>query len=261
MADRVPRYAEVATKIRADITAGRLKPGDRIPTEREIMTREDVSVTVARAAVAQLRGEGLVESVRGHGSYVRRHWEMIRSAAGRYRRTGATPNKFEAAQSGIEVRVEADIRPAVQPRADVAERLSLPESGERVSEVIYHWYVDDELFQVSIQWEPLRITAGTPIERPSNGRLDSPDVITRMDSIGKPITHVDEWIRARPARAGDPIDVPEGTSLICITRTHYAGDEPVETADIIIRGDRVVIENRNDVPAATRGAHGAGTDG
>ncbi|MCF6467327.1 winged helix-turn-helix transcriptional regulator [Nonomuraea sp. MG754425] len=63
-------YMKVAADLAADIKAGRLKPGDRLPTEVELGARFQIGRTTVRAAVEQLRGQGLVQTVPAKGTYV-----------------------------------------------------------------------------------------------------------------------------------------------------------------------------------------------
>ncbi|PZG18996.1 GntR family transcriptional regulator [Micromonospora craterilacus] len=62
---------ELAEILRGRIMSGQLKPGARVPSERDLSQAYGVSGITARAAVAQLRAEGLAESVRGRGVVVR----------------------------------------------------------------------------------------------------------------------------------------------------------------------------------------------
>jgi GntR family transcriptional repressor for pyruvate dehydrogenase complex len=64
------RTGGVIERLSADITAGRLEPGARLPTEQEMMAALGVSRTVVREAVAALRAEGLVETRQGVGAFV-----------------------------------------------------------------------------------------------------------------------------------------------------------------------------------------------
>lgn len=64
LADRV---AEVLTD---EITSGRLSPGDRLPTEVQLVKQLGVSRTVVREAVSRLRNAGLVEPRQGAGVFV-----------------------------------------------------------------------------------------------------------------------------------------------------------------------------------------------
>ncbi|HEU0305045.1 MAG TPA: winged helix-turn-helix domain-containing protein [Gaiellaceae bacterium] len=65
-----PRYARVADELRAAITGGRLRPGMRLPSERALAESFDVSRATIVSAFQVLRGEGLIESRRGAGSWV-----------------------------------------------------------------------------------------------------------------------------------------------------------------------------------------------
>ena len=66
--DQLP--TQIAMQIGREISAGRLVPGDRLPTEHALATSFGVSRTVVREAIAQLRNEGIVESRQGIGAFV-----------------------------------------------------------------------------------------------------------------------------------------------------------------------------------------------
>jgi GntR family transcriptional regulator, transcriptional repressor for pyruvate dehydrogenase complex len=63
----VDRVAEVISE---EITSGRLSPGDRLPTEVQLVKQLGVSRTVVREAVSRLRNAGLVEPRQGAGVFV-----------------------------------------------------------------------------------------------------------------------------------------------------------------------------------------------
>jgi GntR family transcriptional repressor for pyruvate dehydrogenase complex len=69
---RVHLPTRVAELISAEIRSGRLKPGDRLPTEQELSARLGVSRNVVREAIARLRSDGIVESRQGVGAFLRR---------------------------------------------------------------------------------------------------------------------------------------------------------------------------------------------
>jgi len=64
---------QLVTQITGDITSGRLVPGSRLPTEKEMMSATGVSRTVVREAVACLRADGLVVVRQGVGAFVASH--------------------------------------------------------------------------------------------------------------------------------------------------------------------------------------------
>ena len=61
---------EIAERIAADITAGNLRPGARLPTEQQMVAALGVSRTTVREAVAALRANGLVVTRQGAGAFV-----------------------------------------------------------------------------------------------------------------------------------------------------------------------------------------------
>ena len=68
---RTKVYAEVASQISRLIEAGRVKPGDRLPPERELAEMFGVSRTSVRDAIRVLEMRGLVEPRHGEGTVVK----------------------------------------------------------------------------------------------------------------------------------------------------------------------------------------------
>ena len=66
----VPAYQRIQGKTRKTIEAGGLRPGDAVPSERELARIHDVSLMTARHALASLEHEGAVERRRGVGTFV-----------------------------------------------------------------------------------------------------------------------------------------------------------------------------------------------
>lgn len=66
----LPAYRRVADDLRAQIGAGRLSVGDPIPSTTRLCDTYGVSATVVRAAVVELRNEGLVQGQPGKAVYV-----------------------------------------------------------------------------------------------------------------------------------------------------------------------------------------------
>ena len=66
----VPLGVQIDWAIRAAITAGRLRPGDRLPALRELAADLGVNHNTLRAAVAKLERGGLLESRHGAGTFV-----------------------------------------------------------------------------------------------------------------------------------------------------------------------------------------------
>jgi DNA-binding GntR family transcriptional regulator len=65
-----PAYAQVADELRREIRAGQFPPGSQLPSYQALVKRFEVSITVVRSAVRELKTEGLVSTHQGKGSFV-----------------------------------------------------------------------------------------------------------------------------------------------------------------------------------------------
>lgn len=70
LSNSVALYTQVAQSVEADIRAGHLRPGDRLPSERDLADHFDVSRVTVRRALGDLADIGLVESHHGSGTFV-----------------------------------------------------------------------------------------------------------------------------------------------------------------------------------------------
>jgi GntR family transcriptional regulator len=66
-----PKYEQVASAIREQIRAGKLKPGDQLPTTQGLIETYGVSYGSVRTALLILKAEGLIEGRQGEGVFVR----------------------------------------------------------------------------------------------------------------------------------------------------------------------------------------------
>lgn len=69
-ASTTANYRQIATDLQQQITEGNLEPGQRVPSESELMTRYGVSRGTARQGLAVIEAAGLVTAVHGKGRFV-----------------------------------------------------------------------------------------------------------------------------------------------------------------------------------------------
>ncbi|SDU68150.1 GntR family transcriptional regulator [Jiangella alkaliphila] len=86
-----PPYRRIAAELRAGILAGELRPGERLPSVRQIAQRWGVAAATATRVMATLRDEGLAETRVGSGAVVARGARPAVSARTPTRRTGPLP--------------------------------------------------------------------------------------------------------------------------------------------------------------------------
>jgi DNA-binding transcriptional regulator YhcF (GntR family) len=66
----VPAYLQLVQQVRQAIRLGILRPGDQLPTVKEVVTRLTINPNTVLHAYRQLDLEGLVEGRRGVGTFV-----------------------------------------------------------------------------------------------------------------------------------------------------------------------------------------------
>ncbi|NUT35707.1 MAG: GntR family transcriptional regulator [Hamadaea sp.] len=239
-----PAYLRIASELRADIASGAMPAGAKLPSESALMHTHGVSRTVAKWAIAVLKGEGLVEGRPGSGTYVRSVPRLTRESPARNLASPTPPFASDAANGGRSATWE---HRSVETAAtsEIAARLAI-EPGDPVTQTTYRFFADaPHPVQLSTSWEPLFLTEGTSVQWPEEG--DVRGVVARMASIGVDITQVEERVITRPALPEEigALGLPRrGTPILQITRTYFAADVPVETADIVLPSERYELVYR-----------------
>ncbi len=76
----IARYAQLMNHFRARILDGSLPAGARLPTELELAAEHQISRGTVRQAMSALVNEGLLERVRGRGTFVRPQQPIVSPA-------------------------------------------------------------------------------------------------------------------------------------------------------------------------------------
>jgi GntR family transcriptional regulator len=207
-------YAQVADALRADIRAGTYAPGAKLPSERALIERFDVSAGTIRAALVQLRAEGLVVSYQGRGVYVteqtglRRLSTDITTGVGFY---SMTARSGERPTTVTEVRREA-------ASEEVAQGLGV-DPGTEV--VVRHRVMGTEehpLVSLATSYFPVWVTDAAP-------NLADPNVSGLPKWLREAFgdTYSDDLIDARmpTAQESDQLEIPEGTPVLILTGRTY----------------------------------------
>lgn len=67
---RTKKYLQLRDTLCQDMLTGKLKPGDRLPSIRELVRRTSLSQTTVEHALALLQDEGLIRTIPQAGCYV-----------------------------------------------------------------------------------------------------------------------------------------------------------------------------------------------
>lgn len=109
-ADLSPRYWKLQNHIQALILERRLKDGDRIPSERELVRETGLALGTVKRALENLAREGMLERRHGSGTYVR-------DAGMAFRRVSAQKPKIIALLLPLTESVYAQLISAVESSA------------------------------------------------------------------------------------------------------------------------------------------------
>jgi DNA-binding GntR family transcriptional regulator len=256
-----PVYLRVLADLRAQIRDGVLPPGARVPSRNAIIARYGVGETAAKHALAVLAAEGLIEARAGSGSYVRRipaerllehdRLHFPGSPFGLGRLANGHDGQGEDQRGGESVRLAWEHHTErAQAPASVARRLRIEPGEDLVMRTRYLLTADSLPVQLATSFEPLAITAGTPVLLPEEGQFAGRGVIARMAVIGIAVDQVTEEIAVRPALAAEAgaLDIALGAPVLSIERAHLAGDRVVEAGDIVIPADQYRVRYRIPVP-------------
>jgi GntR family transcriptional regulator len=107
----VPLYRQIVEQVRRLMAIGALRPGDKIPTVRELAVTARVNRNTAARAIRELEGEGLVRTRVGKGTFVE-------EGAPRFDRAGAERSIDEALD-----RLLVDAHTAGLPLEELRRRL------------------------------------------------------------------------------------------------------------------------------------------
>ncbi|GLX35177.1 GntR family transcriptional regulator [Streptomyces lavendulae] len=241
---RVSPYLQVVDSLRARIEAGEWAIGDKLPSRARFADEYAVGQSVTQRAMEQLIIEGFLEGRAGSGTYVRtprRRMRMLRTR----RRVPGAGNTFrsEAAAHGIAASWDSRTVPQAPAPERIAARLAI-EPGAPCVMTRYEFMADGSPAELSESWEPLAITAGTPVVLPEEGEMRGAGVVARMRSIGITVASVVEV--PRPSRAdqnqANLLGISLGSLITQIERTYIDVDgRPVETADLVIPDSRYEI--------------------
>lgn len=72
MTQATPLWSQIATTLRAEISTGQYRPGDRLPTEAALARRFGVNRHTVRHALSGLVEDGTITTKRGAGAFVTR---------------------------------------------------------------------------------------------------------------------------------------------------------------------------------------------
>ncbi|MET7310026.1 GntR family transcriptional regulator [Streptomyces sp. NPDC005571] len=230
MTGSVPsRHHDIADDLRHQITTGRIKPGERLPSEVGLAERYKVSTVTLRRALAVLQGEGLVEKIHGKGNYVRRPRRKIVYVGG-----WGTLDPWTAAEPTVRVTVRSTTVPA---SVHLTTLLKVP-TGSPLAEYSCLTLEQGSPHGLARIYIPCDLAPAGVLDDDSACR----EAVTRFAVLGPSPATVRETVCARSPTPDEAsaLRIGSTTAVLAITRiaTNSTG-RVVEAALLAFPGDRV----------------------
>lgn len=209
------KYHRVADRIRAAIQSGELRPGQALPTEKQLAAQYGVSRPTVRAALATLRAEGLIDAQQGRGAFVRLRPATRRLPAPQLSDAVTQSNDRPGAQQHI---IEAGPAPA---RGAVAELLGVEDGHQAFVRRRLITTPEGEPLELSAHYFPI---IQKPADRDTHRTASL--LSARMPS---------------PTEAAT-LRVPDGVPLLEVLVASYDADgAPIQVVEALLPADRYAI--------------------
>lgn len=224
-----PLHVTISEALRRQIEAGEYRPGDKLPSEHQLMELFHVSRITARQAVANLVNRGLAISYQGKGVFVTPQKKVTYSLS--------TPMVFldeDMARQGVDFSFENLTYKQVKASKEIQAQLQL-QPGDKV-------YLQKKLFRMdgvagAIDVSYLIMDLGQPLAKLLKRQMTFPT----LEAEGIVIEQIDSIIESTHAdyETSDRLEVPLGYPLIVYRYTAYtAEDRPILYGETISRADR-----------------------
>jgi GntR family transcriptional regulator len=234
-ADPTPRYAQVEAVLASNIADGTLPLASQLPTEIALIERFGVSRPTIRRAVQNLVSRGLVEILRGKGTFVTRPkiTQELTSLTGFVEDMQALGRNPTARLLDHQV-VAAD--------KAVAHHLAIP-AGSLVVRIRRVRLADGEPVSFDETYLPREIGA-----KVVTNDLEVEPIFSLLEQkYDIPLVEAEYRLEAVSAEllVAEALGVETGSPLFLIERTSYcAGSRPIDYEKLYYRGDRIRFVTR-----------------
>jgi GntR family transcriptional regulator len=238
----LPIYYQIKQTIRSWIVNKEYTPGEKIPSETEMITRFKVSRLTIRRAISQLVQEGFLISKRGEGTYVSQNEKLIQGFNAEL--TGVIDDIFTQ-KSNWETRSVQMMR--MKAPKLVREKLALEQEGEEVVQVKRVRFLRDNPYAYAINYLPLAIGEKI-VER---DLYKKPLIQVLVQDLGVVFTDAIQTMEASFAdyEVATALAMASGSPTLFIERILYTKkDRPVDVFQCSYRGDlcKYIVRFKNN---------------
>jgi GntR family transcriptional regulator len=227
---QAPLHLDISEQIHQQIIAGRYLPGDKLPSERELIGEWEVSRITIRRAIANLVQQGLVNTHQGKGAFV--------TEQGKVAYTLSNPLTFlqnDLENKGIELSLQNITFELVTPAKEVQKILQLPAKNPTAYLQKKLLITDKVPGGVDITYILPEIGQKLATELRQNMTLP---ILERHNHHIKRVAAIIECTNAN-LELSEYLDVPLGHPLLVYRHTAYTThNRPLVYGETISRGDR-----------------------
>jgi GntR family transcriptional regulator len=231
----VPLYGKVEEVLASEIGRGDLQPGDRLPSEEELLARFGVSRITVRRAIQNLIQRGVLEIRRGLGTFV-----LAPKISQELTKLTGFVEDMDIHGRKASARVVS--KGAVAANETVAHHLGI-NKGTRVMRIERVRLADSVPMSFDETYLPLDI--GKKIVR--NDLRVKPIFTLLEEKYGFSLVEAEYRLEAAAASAqvAEALAVPEGSPIFRIERTSFTrGGQPIDYEILSYRGDLIRFVTR-----------------
>ena len=236
------RYQQIADRLRDQIAREVYGPGERLPSEPDLMDEYQASRNTVRLAIALLTNQGLVVTRQGLGTFVQR---PTRPFTALLSRVNVSPDAYHADAALPVVGPAADqperatsvVVEIAEASASAAASLDIKQ-GDLVVVRRSQRFLGDVPWLLVASFFPMDLARGTALEQA--GSIEQ-GTIKLLADLGHPQQGFRDEIGARmpDAREFEFFGLTTGTPVIVVGRTAYSTSRPIRMTRYVYRADRV----------------------
>ena len=224
----VPLHVSISEKLRRQIESGDYSPGEKLPSEHQLMDTFQVSRITVRQAIANLVNQGLAKSQQGKGVFVTPQQKVAYSLS-----SPLVLLEQDLAKRGIQLTFKSLTFQKISPPETVQAVLGLTEKSAYLQKKLL--YMDGAVGAIDITYilPALGEQFGVQLQKQMTFPTLEENAIAleRIDAIIE-CTHADYEI-------SEHLEVPLGQPLIVYRYTAYtAKQQPILHGETISRADR-----------------------
>lgn len=236
-------YKEIADELRARIERGDYQPGQKIPSEAEVMAEFDAGRETVTKALRLLKDLGLTVSSQGKPATVRQFKPIRRAANARLSKEvwGGGTSMWAVDVQDAKPKVTGLSVTLLEASPRIAEALGI-QRGMPVVLRRRHYVLNGKPVLMADSYIPADLADGTPITQEDTGEGG---IYARLNDIGHGPVRFKEEVRTRmPNRAeASLLQLQPGTPVMCVVRSAFDSDgRTVEVNDMTLDGGNYILD-------------------